>query len=344
MPFPDELPVPGVIAYRAEWPAEFERFRARLASALGGLAVGIDHVGSTAVPGLAAKDCIDLQVRVQSADVFDEVEHVFEQLGFRLRSEAWNRSEVASGQAYPKLVFAPPIGARRCNVHVRVDRQEPARRNLLFRDYLAANPEVRDAWADFKTRLSRQLPDLAAYGQVKAPAWEALMNGAERWRIATAPASAAAAKHPMIHLIHGYLCAGKTRFAKQLEAETGAVRLTMDDWMIAASGDRQHLDPVLYERVRSLLDDHWMAMARRGIELILDFGFWSRAERDAARQAAAGIGAASRLYWVTCPEEVTRQRCRRRNVTRHRDYYFDEGAFDALIAKFEPLDRTRSGR
>jgi predicted kinase len=140
-----------------------------------------------------------------------------------------------------------------------------------------------------------------------------------------------------VSMIHGFLCTGKTRFANTLEAETGAVRLTLDDWTIAASGDREHLDRTLYDRILAQLQRHWIDLARRGVDVILDFGFWSRAERDAARRAAADIGAAVHLYAVTCADNVARERCMRRNSASTSDYYFGDGAYDALLERFEPL-------
>lgn len=63
MPFPDELgPAVNVADYNPDWPAEFTHLAARLQAVLGDRAVAIDHVGSTSVPGLAAKNCIDAQV------------------------------------------------------------------------------------------------------------------------------------------------------------------------------------------------------------------------------------------------------------------------------------------
>ncbi|TXS39402.1 hypothetical protein EAO72_25825 [Streptomyces sp. or43] len=54
--------------YRPQWPVEFESLAGTLRAALGGLVIGIDHEGSTSVPGLPAKDCIDVQVRMRSVD------------------------------------------------------------------------------------------------------------------------------------------------------------------------------------------------------------------------------------------------------------------------------------
>jgi GrpB protein len=59
VPFPDEPNKVIVLDYQPHWPAEFERIAGRLTAALSNISLAIDHVGSTSVPGLAAKDCID---------------------------------------------------------------------------------------------------------------------------------------------------------------------------------------------------------------------------------------------------------------------------------------------
>ncbi|MGW5355975.1 GrpB family protein [Streptomyces sp. NPDC004031] len=188
MPFPDELGRPlAVVGHRPEWAAEFERIAAPLREALGGAALAIDHVGSTSVPGLAAKDCVDVQVRVRSLTGQDDERYAapLAALGFRRRPEPWNRAEVCGGRECRKLVFAPPVGARSCNVHLRAYDGPNTRFALLFRDYLRADAESRQAWGDFKQRLALAVPDLSGYGQIKAPATLVLMAAAERWAAAT---------------------------------------------------------------------------------------------------------------------------------------------------------------
>jgi dephospho-CoA kinase len=79
------------------------------------------------------------------------------------------------------LVFAPPVGARTANVHVRACGGGNARSALLFRDYLRSDGHARRAWGAFKQRLAASVPNLLDYGQVKAPATEVLMVAAEYW-------------------------------------------------------------------------------------------------------------------------------------------------------------------
>ena len=184
MPFPDEASASGVevVAYDAAWATE----GAELAASLHALlphAVAVDHIGSTSVPGLAAKDVLDVMIRVRALD--DEVPRILGEAGYRQRPEEWNRLETSYGVTHRKQVFAPPVGGRRLNVHVREDGALNARYALLFRDHLRAVPEVADAWGRFKLRLAQEVTDLAAYGQVKAPAQEILIRGAEAWAAET---------------------------------------------------------------------------------------------------------------------------------------------------------------
>ena len=184
MPFADEVRPVEVVPYRLGWASEFDGIARQLSAALGPSILAIDHVGSTSVPGLPAKEVIDIQVRVASLDPAPLIER-FEQIGFRRRPEPWNNVEMSFGTRCEKLVFAPPIGERASNVHVRVDGQPNARFALLFRDFLRANEDARGAWAEFKTRLAAEVPDLVRYGQIKEPATDVLLQAASGWAAAT---------------------------------------------------------------------------------------------------------------------------------------------------------------
>lgn len=184
VPFPDEQRPVSVVEHRPGWSAEFGRLAAELRDALGDTVIGIDHVGSTSVPGLPAKDCIDVQVRVATIEE-PRMVALLATIGFRCRPEPWNRSEVSGGRAYRKLVFAPPVGARRSNVHIREHLAGNARYALLFRDFLRADDDARRAWGAFKQRLAVSVPDLMDYGQIKAPATDILMAAAELWAAQT---------------------------------------------------------------------------------------------------------------------------------------------------------------
>ncbi|RFC69955.1 GrpB family protein [Streptomyces sp. AcE210] len=174
----------AVVEHRPQWPLEFQQLAGQLRAAMGTVPLHIDHVGSTSVPGLAAKDCIDVQIRVRSIDEARDIA-LLSAIGFRCRPEPWNRTEVSGGIPCRKLVFAPPVGARPCNVHLREGSGPNARYALLFRDYLRADEPSRRAWGAFKQRLAASVSDLFDYGQIKAPATEILMAAAERWAVET---------------------------------------------------------------------------------------------------------------------------------------------------------------
>jgi GrpB-like predicted nucleotidyltransferase (UPF0157 family) len=180
VPFADELGDVRVVVHRGSWSDEFEA----IASALDALAPGdgwiIDHVGSTAVPGLAAKDVIDVQIRVAAIQRDPMIER-FEPLGLRWRPEGWNNVETTRADPEPKLVFAPPVGARPANIHVREASSQGARDTLLFRDFLRADPTERDRWCEFKRELAGPGVDLLTCGQATAPAWADLMVRADAW-------------------------------------------------------------------------------------------------------------------------------------------------------------------
>ena len=183
MPFPDEDVPVQLVRLHDQWAAEFRELRAALQSLLGSAAVSIDHIGSTAVPGLPAKDCIDVQVQVASLD--DSALLALRQSGYRLRTEPWNQEEPADGGPQRKLVFAPPPGGRRVNIHVRDAERPNVRRALLFREHLCSDRAAREWWAEVKMHAAAASNDLMRYGQAKLDAWPELVDRAEAWAKAT---------------------------------------------------------------------------------------------------------------------------------------------------------------
>ena len=131
-----------IVAYREEWPEEFRVIGMGLRQALGGLALRIDHIGSTAVPGLPAKDVIDIQISVAALDA--ALIAAMTAAGYRqsLRNLGDHQPPhfVGPPEDWKKLFFNPPAGQRRTNTHVRVLGRANQRYPLLFRDYLRAHP------------------------------------------------------------------------------------------------------------------------------------------------------------------------------------------------------------
>src|SRR5699024_5157637 len=132
MPFDDELDPGGVTVHQYDpgWPTEAEAL-ARSLQTLVPAARAVEHIGSTAIPGMAAKDCLDMMLIVDDlADL--GAEPALTAAGYRRRPEPWNNVEEAGGRSWPKQVFAPPPGSRPCNVHVRIHGSGTARLALLF--------------------------------------------------------------------------------------------------------------------------------------------------------------------------------------------------------------------
>jgi predicted kinase len=141
-----------------------------------------------------------------------------------------------------------------------------------------------------------------------------------------------------VHLIHGFLCCGKTTFAKELESRTGGIRISLDEWMTELTGDPVHLDQPFVERIYAQMMRLWPQLAARGLDVILDFGFWRRRYRDEARAKAVAIGASVRLYRIWCSDDVARARCRERNKRLGASYHVSDEGFEEMRSRFEPLD------
>ncbi len=177
-------PIIALTAYRAEWPIEFQEIGGALRLALGDLGLRIDHIGSTAIPGLCAKDKIDVQVTV--LELQPDVEKAIGSLGYS-RVEDIQSDHVPPGQGnqpekWRKWVFRGPTGQRPTNLHVRVAGWPNQRYPLLFRDYLRSHAAAAEAYARVKRALARLHPDdLDAYYEVKDPVCDLIFEAAEGW-------------------------------------------------------------------------------------------------------------------------------------------------------------------
>jgi len=141
-------------------------------------------------------------------------------------------------------------------------------------------------------------------------------------------------------LLHGFLGTGKTSLAKRLEEDRSAIRFSHDEWMSRLFGD----DPpaaqfaVNAARVHQVMEQVWTRILRLGGTVVLDFGFWSRAERDRTRSLLSGLGADFVLYRLTCPDEVAWQRIERRNAQLDGSLHIAPATYALLKHRFEPLD------
>lgn len=174
----------AIVPYKPLWPDEFLEIGTGLRRNLGDLALRIDHIGSTSVPGLAAKDVIDIQVTV--AELTPALERAFTQAGFqRMPYEVDHLppGREAERSEWQKWMFKSVRPQRPANVHVRLQGRANQRYALLFRDYLRAFPAIAQAYAQVKTALVRHHPedDMDVYYEVKDPACDLIIGGAEAW-------------------------------------------------------------------------------------------------------------------------------------------------------------------
>ena len=142
------------------------------------------------------------------------------------------------------------------------------------------------------------------------------------------------------HLIHGFLGAGKTTFARRLERGLPAIRFSHDEWMARLYGDDPPADqfPDLFRRVSEQIGELWPRCLELRLDVVLDFGFWSRRQRDETRAMASALGAGTRLYRLACTEEEAWRRIERRNLNLNGSLLISRNTFEVLKSRFEPLD------
>ena len=122
-------------------------------------------------------------------------------------------------------------------------------------------------------------------------------------------------RKPIVYLICGFIGAGKTTFAKKLEEKTGAVRITKDEWSIRFIGNDPTIDGYAEwdTKIIELSRDVAFQLAEKGIDVIMDEGFWEKDTRAEMKRRIEAIGAKEVLYYLDTPIETIRERVVRRN-------------------------------
>lgn len=172
-----------IVPYRDAWPTEFQTLAGMLRRGVGDLALRIDHIGSTSVPGLAAKDVIDVQITVAALD--DELLSRLLTLGYErvghIAGDHLPPDDNGDARQWAKWYFRAPAGQRRTNTHVRIAGRPNQVYPLLFRDFLRAHSPFASAYAELKRRLARELRDIDTYPDVKDPACDLIYLAAREW-------------------------------------------------------------------------------------------------------------------------------------------------------------------
>ncbi len=141
-----------------------------------------------------------------------------------------------------------------------------------------------------------------------------------------------------LHLMVGLPCSGKTTLAKQLEHERSALRLTPDEWHVRLFG--QDAEDPEHDARHSLIEAMLWKIASRALELgtnvILDFGFWAREEREAYRARAKQLGASSEVHFLDVSEdELLRRLAARNSQPSQTSFYITEAMMKPWFALFQ---------
>lgn len=147
-----------VVDYDEAWPALFVSEAARLSAFFPpGSMRRIEHIGSTAVPGLAAKPIVDILVGVDDfAFVVERVAPLMEEAGY---DYFWRPAFGEEGPRYPWFIGRDSEGARVSHIHVALIDDDSQWERVIFRDYLRRHPRIADEYAALKRDLAVRFPD-----------------------------------------------------------------------------------------------------------------------------------------------------------------------------------------
>ena len=154
----DSTPIVVVVDHDPAWAVVFEAIRARVGPALEGVAESIEHVGSTSVPGLAAKPIIDIDVIVPTADDVPRAIERLTELGYRHLGDLG----IADREA-----FRRPPGTPRHNLYVCLAGSLGVRNHLALRDHLRTHSEAAAAYGALKRQLAAEVTGIDAYIEAK---------------------------------------------------------------------------------------------------------------------------------------------------------------------------------
>jgi len=185
------LPEPVIVTgYDPEWPVWFEALARVYRRALSGLGVTVEHVGSTSVPGLAAKPILDIDLVIPSSTVLPEVRERLAALGYRHEGDRGIRGRESfacddddvprdGNDVRPELRVRWPAH----HLYVCVAGASELERHLRFRDWLRAHPDDADAYARLKRRLAEvHGDDREHYTDGKSELIERILSSAGRSR------------------------------------------------------------------------------------------------------------------------------------------------------------------
>lgn len=144
-----------------------------------------------------------------------------------------------------------------------------------------------------------------------------------------------------LYMIHGFIGVGKTTFSKKLETRNNIIRFTSDEWIVRLFGHNPEVKQFqeLEVKVKTLIWDIAKKILLMGCDVILDYGFWQKSERNYYKQLAAEMGVNVKLYNLICPEETIEKRVMDRNAKlQDGDLYIDKNALVQLRKRYQPIE------
>lgn len=144
---------------------------------------------------------------------------------------------------------------------------------------------------------------------------------------------------PIVYVICGFIGAGKTTFARKLEGRTGAVRITKDEWLIRLIGNDPAIDGFeeYNNRICELSRDVAFQLVEKGIDVIIDEGFWAKEQRVELRRRIDAMGAKEVLYYLDTPIETIWERVGERNLNLTKDSFgISREMLDSYLTYWQP--------
>jgi len=141
-----------------------------------------------------------------------------------------------------------------------------------------------------------------------------------------------------VYLIAGFIGSGKTTFSKKLESETGALRFTKDEWMIKVFGNNPKADNFAKfdDLLANLATDLALKCAARGVDVIIDDGFWFKKQRDDIIKRINSIGANVKGYYLRCPKGILEKRVLERSKQiSDNSFVIDREMFNKYYESFQ---------
>ncbi len=166
----------------------------------------------------------------------------------------------------------------------------------------------------------------------------ALARGVVREALCAALACKPVARTPTVHMLSGLIASGKSTFADELRAQLDVPVFSPDEWILRLYGKDFPVERFgeVGDTVKGLIWDMARELLVRGYDVVLDFSFWQRADRQLWRDKIAASGFVSQLYYMSCRPEQCRQRLLARNANRRPgDFVVAIDTFDSWVPLYE---------